>query len=125
MERAELARQIIGGVFQGASLVGQTYLQVKQIEAQSNRRSSGGYSSSGRPGNYSSSGASSGSEDVSDTRSSSNKRKCGICGGKGTVIDDVPNFGIDTHPYCEECGKTVTSGHYHKTCSRCHGKGEY
>lgn len=124
-ERAELARQIIGGVFQGASLVGQTYLQVKQIEAQSKRESSGGYSSSGSSGNYASSGSSSESKDDDGSGSSSKKRKCGICGGKGTVIDDVANFGIDTHPYCEECGKTVTSGHYHKTCSRCHGKGEY
>jgi len=52
------------------------------------------------------------------------KGKCGFCGGKGSTIEYVANFGIDKEPYCEECGKTVVSGHYHKTCTKCGGTGE-
>lgn len=54
---------------------------------------------------------------------SSKKSTCGFCGGKGSVIDYVANFGINTNPYCEECGKNVVSGHYHKKCIHCNGSG--
>lgn len=54
---------------------------------------------------------------------SKSKSKCGACGGKGSTIEYVGNFGIDERPYCEECGKNVTSGHYHRTCTYCGGTG--
>lgn len=53
------------------------------------------------------------------------KKKCGFCGGKGYMVEYTANFGINENPYCEECGKQVVSGHYHKTCSKCRGSGEY
>lgn len=61
-----------------------------------------------------------------DTSSSSNKKKqkCGFCGGKGSTVEYVANYGIDEQPWCDECGKTVTSGHYHRTCTHCNGSGE-
>lgn len=52
------------------------------------------------------------------------KQKCGLCGGKGSIIEYTSNYGINNNPYCEECGKNVVSGHYHKVCPRCGGKGE-
>lgn len=51
------------------------------------------------------------------------KQKCGFCAGKGSVVEYTANYGIDKRPYCDECGKNVVSGHYHKTCPRCGGSG--
>lgn len=53
------------------------------------------------------------------------KKTCGRCGGKGSTIEYVANFGINTNPWCEKCGKNVTSGHYHQTCPQCKGTGTY
>ena len=53
------------------------------------------------------------------------KKTCGRCGGKGTIIEYAANFGINTNPWCEKCGKNVTSGHYHQTCPQCKGNGKY
>ena len=53
------------------------------------------------------------------------KKTCGRCGGKGTIIEYAANLGINTNPWCEKCGKNVTSGHYHQTCPQCKGNGKY
>lgn len=66
-----------------------------------------------------------GNETNQTSESVSTKKRCGFCGGKGSIVEYVANFGIDERPWCEECGKHVTSGHFHKTCSHCHGAGEY
>ena len=51
------------------------------------------------------------------------KKKCGFCGGKGSIIKSVANYGIKADKYCDECQKTVSNGHYHETCTHCHGSG--
>lgn len=63
-----------------------------------------------------------GSSGNSSIGSSSNNR-CGVCGGKGTVVEYTSTYGISTKKYCSDCGKEVAAGHYHKTCTLCHGKG--
>lgn len=54
---------------------------------------------------------------------SKKKGKCSYCGGRGSFVEYTANYGIDTKPWCDECGKTVVSGHYHKKCSFCDGTG--
>ena len=52
------------------------------------------------------------------------KSTCGLCSGTGKVVDWTPDYtGKGKSKYCSECGKNVPYGHYHKTCSLCHGKG--
>lgn len=51
------------------------------------------------------------------------KSECPICHGAGKIVEYASNFGISDEKYCEECGKMVIAGHYHKTCSYCSGKG--
>lgn len=67
--------------------------------------------------------SSSSSTSSSSTTSSKPVRRCGLCGGTGTTVESVATFGIVEKEYCSTCGKTVYNGHYHKTCSLCHGTG--
>lgn len=55
--------------------------------------------------------------------SSKKQSACGFCGGKGSTVEYTANYGIKKDFYCDECGKTVTNGHYHRTCTHCGGKG--
>ena len=67
------------------------------------------------------------SYDSDDTPNNSqkepSKRKCGVCGGKGSIVEYTAGFGLSTRKYCSDCGKDVDGTHYHKTCTSCHGKG--
>lgn len=62
---------------------------------------------------------------ISNSTNSTTKQKCGFCAGKGSIVKYTANYGIDNEPWCDECGKKVASGHYHQTCTKCHGSGEY
>lgn len=62
-------------------------------------------------------------EGESSLKTSKAKSKCGACGGRGTTIEYTANYGIKKDFYCDECGKTVTNGHYHRTCTMCGGSG--
>lgn len=62
------------------------------------------------------------SENTVETKTAS-KKECPICHGEGTIIEYTATFGIVKDEYCEECGKVVPNGHYHKKCSYCDGKG--
>lgn len=64
-----------------------------------------------------------GIEGSSSNNVSKAKKECGFCGGRGFTIEYTSNFGINEQKYCDDCGKNVSSGHYHKTCSRCKGSG--
>lgn len=83
----------------------------------------GGYSSYPTGTSYSS--GSSTSKQYQSSETTSTKKKCGLCGGTGSTIEYTANFGIDKRPWCDKCGKYVTSGHYHKTCTLCKGTGVY
>lgn len=61
------------------------------------------------------------SNDLSNT--TKKQSTCGFCGGKGSTVEYTANYGIKKDFYCDECGKTVTNGHYHRTCTHCGGKG--
>lgn len=63
-------------------------------------------------------------ESDSEVKTMRKESVCGFCGGKGNTVEYTPNFGIDKEPYCDECGKNVVSGHYHKTCIHCNGTGK-
>ena len=95
----------------------------------SSKQPSAGSSSYGSYSDYSSSSDSDYSSDYSSSDASKSttvsrpQTKCGACSGTGSVIKSVANFGIDKRPYCDECGRTVTSGHYHAKCIRCSGTG--
>ena len=83
----------------------------------------GGYNSYSTSTSYSNGSSTSSQYQASETTPT--KKKCGFCGGKGSTIEYTANFGIDTRPWCDKCGKHVTSGHYHKTCTHCKGTGVY
>lgn len=51
------------------------------------------------------------------------KGKCGTCGGKGYIVKYTAGFGLSTQEYCEECGKNMSSTHYHHKCQSCDGSG--
>lgn len=112
--------QLASAIF-GLAMTGVNYaLQSKS------RKSSGASAGSRSRSSSSSSSSSSYSNNQSyDTPSKTKqKQKCGFCAGKGSTIEHVANYGIDKEPWCDECGKKVVSGHYHKTCTHCHGTGE-
>lgn len=114
--------QLASAIF-GLAMTGVNYALQSKSKRSSNSsysspvRSSASSSSSSAPSNYNNRG-----EDTSSI--SKQKQKCGFCGGKGSTVEYVANYGIDTEPWCDECGKKVVSGHYHKTCTHCHGTGE-
>lgn len=95
------------------------------IAAKEASKNSSASSSSSMSGGSTSSSSYEYSDDEGNTSisTSSSGTKCGVCQGTGSIIEYAANYGIDKRPYCEECGKTVTSGHYHKTCTYCGGKG--
>ncbi len=51
------------------------------------------------------------------------KKECPVCHGAGNTVEYTSTFGISEEKYCDECGKKVAAGHYHRTCSYCSGKG--
>lgn len=60
---------------------------------------------------------------ATSTQPNSGGKKCGFCGGIGSIVENTTNYGIKKDFRCDECGKTVTNGHYHRTCTHCGGKG--
>lgn len=51
------------------------------------------------------------------------QKKCGFCNGRGWNVEYATSFGLAEKEYCSECGKTMMSNHYHKTCTHCDGTG--
>lgn len=83
-------------------------------------------------GNQMTQGGSSGSSGYDNNYGSSSSpgrtpHRCGLCGGKGWVPTDegVATYGSSDKKYCNECGQWVYTGHWHKTCPSCQGKGEW
>lgn len=119
----ELRQQQLASAIFGIALTGINYaLQSKQNKSYKMSNNSVPYSNSTA---HSSTSSYSREHDVDNNSSSRKKQKCGFCGGKGSIIKYVANYGIDNEPWCDECSKKVVSGHYHQTCTKCHGAGEY
>lgn len=119
-EQKEIRRlQIVQAIF-GVALTGINYA----IQSQAGYTSTPTYNSNYSTQSSNSSSYDSYSNSSSNSSTSQQKQKCGFCGGKGSTIDYVANFGINEEPWCDECGKRVTSGHYHKKCTHCNGTGE-
>ena len=76
------------------------------------------------PSSSSSSSTSTSSSSSRTTTTTPAKRECIRCHGTGRQEYEGVTFGVDTK-YCNECHRTVSSGHYHSTCQLCHGKGYY
>lgn len=107
-----------------SSLLGLTFGVVNAVTANGGGNRSSGSSSFVTDG----SGRSSTHYDTDNVGNASSsvpgqKKKCGFCGGKGSIIKSVANYGIRADKYCDECQKTVSNGHYHETCTHCHGSG--
>ena len=51
------------------------------------------------------------------------QKKCRFCNGRGWNVESVASFGLAEKEYCSQCGKTMMSNHYHKTCIHCDGNG--
>lgn len=111
--------QLASAIF-GLAMTGVNY--AIQSKTKRNTKTSHSYNSSGYSSNSSTS--SNDGNDVEISSKPKQKQKCGFCGGKGSTVEYVANYGINTEPWCDECGKKVVSGHYHKTCTHCHGTGE-
>lgn len=118
-EQKEYRQMQLASAIFGLAMTGINYA----IQSSSKESSNSSFQSTSN--SYSSSSTSSSnnrSEDVSSKPRQ--KQKCGFCGGKGSTIEYVANYGINTESWCDECGKKVASGHYHKTCTHCNGTGE-
>lgn len=112
----QLASAIFGLALTGVNMA----LQSSSTKSKTNYNQQSTYSnSSGKSDSQSSQNSYS-----NYTSDSKKKQKCGFCGGKGSIIDYTASFD-NPDKWCDECGKTVVAGHYHKTCSKCHGAGEY
>lgn len=119
-EQLERRGEMWAGLVQAGLATATSVMAAKEASKNKNNLSS----SSASGGSTSSSGEDYDSDEGSTSMSiSSSGTKCGVCQGTGSIVKYVANYGIDNRPYCEECGKNVTSGHYHQTCSYCHGKG--
>lgn len=110
--------QLASAIF-GLAMTGVNYA----LQSKSNKTSGTSYTQSSRS-SYSSSSSRQSESDVNPSSKPKQKQKCGFCGGKGSVVKYVANYGIDNEPWCDECGKKVVSGHYHQTCTQCKGTGE-
>lgn len=73
----------------------------------------GGTENSGNQGGYT----------PTSTPTQQKTHQCGLCGGSGEVTDDTTNPSFGNTKYCDKCRKTVPSGHFHKRCPSCDGKG--
>ena len=127
-QRREQRASLIAGLFMTAVNTGLNIYQMNQEQKTRRKSMKSGNWNNYQPGRYSGSSSSEDSEsDGAETNLTSKPKSassCGACGGKGSTIEYVANYGIDKRPYCDECGKTVTSGHYHRTCTRCGGTGK-
>lgn len=127
-QRREQRANLIAGIFMTAVNTGLSIYQMNQQQkARRNSMKSGNWNNA-PAGGYSAGGGGSYDDDGGSESSAASpsrpKSKCGACGGKGSTIEYTANYGIDKQPYCDECGKNVTSGHYHRTCTRCGGSGQ-
>lgn len=113
----------IGSAILGVAAVGlSTWAAVESSKAESANKE---YMNSGAS-SYSSSDNSANTysnDRKDDTPKTKKKEKCGFCGGKGSTIKYTASF-ANPDKWCDECGKTVVSGHYHMTCTHCNGTGE-
>lgn len=127
-QRREQRANLIAGLFITAVNTGLSIYQMNQQQKARRKNMKSGNWNNYQAGGYSGNSSSEDSENEGDETNLPSKPKsassCGACGGKGSTIEYVANYGIDKNPYCEECGKTVTSGHYHRTCTRCGGTGK-
>lgn len=120
-EQKEYNRMQLASAIFGLAMTGVNYA----IQSNLKKKAASSYGSTSRGSNSSSSYSSSSYEGSDDTKSKiRQKQKCGVCGSKGSTIEYTANYGIDNNPWCDECGKNVASGHYHRTCSNCSGTGE-
>lgn len=63
------------------------------------------------------------SSNASSNSTSSKSKKCGFCGGRGWNVEYAAGYGLAKQEYCNQCGKTMMSNHYHATCQKCKGTG--
>lgn len=112
----------VGNIFLGAVTVGLTAWAT--VESAKLESTTGAYMTADASSSSSDYESSSDYDREDVTPTTKKKQKCGFCGGKGSVVKYVANFGINPGEWCDECGKKVTSGHYHETCTHCHGTGE-
>lgn len=122
VRRAEIARAVFGLALGFADVALQTYTRTKYANTNFDSASSGSTYSSGSS-SYSSSSSST-SSSSSSSYSPKAKQKCGICHGTGTLPKDAITFGNPKKEYCSQCG-TEKFQHYHASCPKCHGHGEY
>ncbi|MDE6022726.1 MAG: LysM peptidoglycan-binding domain-containing protein [Muribaculaceae bacterium] len=114
---------MIGSAILSVAAVGlSTWAAVESTKAESSNKQYQNTESSSSSYESNTSSANDKSENI--TPNSKKKQKCGFCGGKGTIIDYTASFD-NPDKWCDECGKKVVSGHYHRTCTHCHGTGEH
>lgn len=118
-EQKEIRRSQIAQAILGVALTSINYAIQSQAGYTSTPANNSSYSTHSNSSSYDSD-----YNNDSSSPTTQKKQKCGYCGGKGSTIEYVANFGINEEPWCEECGKRVTSGHYHKKCTYCNGTGE-
>ena len=66
---------------------------------------------------------SSSSSSTSGGSTEKTQHKCYACNGTGRIEKGMYVGGSTPDKWCNECNKKVYAGHYHTSCSACHGKG--
>ncbi len=94
--------------------------------SQYNKQQSRSVSNSGSDmlsSNSSSAGDDNDNENYTSKSATKKPGKCGLCAGKGYLVEYAADFGIKEYEYCDECGKNMQTTHWHKSCPGCHGSG--
>lgn len=50
-------------------------------------------------------------------------RDCGVCSGKGWIVEYATDYGNNWMKYCPKCKKDMLTNHYHANCKNCNGTG--
>lgn len=117
--KAQMWGDFIGTLATTAATV---YVAVEQNKKQSRSASKSSSSSTSSSSDNSSSGSNEATSSPSPSSSQKNE-KCGLCGGKGYLVEYTASYGIVEYEYCDECGKKMQTTHWHKKCQQCGGSG--
>ena len=51
-------------------------------------------------------------------------KTCGLCNGKGWILETKGVASFGNEKWCDQCKKNVPANHYHATCPSCQGTGK-
>lgn len=118
-ERQQMWANIGAALATTAQVAANVYVAHETEKAQRKALKNAGSATAVSTGNYTEPE----SKETEPSAPAKSKGQCGFCGGKGSTVEYVANYGIEKDFWCDECGKKVVNGHYHKKCTHCGGTG--